>query len=275
MGRGIAQVAVQHGVETLLFDVRATALEEARSTILKHLARFPGTPAGHPAEAARRPEQLITCTQHLRDCRATLIIEAIAENEDAKVSLFNELAAINDPHTIFASNTSSLSINSMQDRIPGPGRVIGLHFFNPAYRMQLVELVRGARTSDDTVRTAREICLQLGKTPVQCTDAPGFIVNRVARPFYLESLRLVEDQVATVEEVDTILEASGFRMGPFRLMDLIGMDINLAVSERLFEAFHREARFTPSPLQQQKVRNGELGRKTGKGFYQYTDSGPG
>jgi 3-hydroxybutyryl-CoA dehydrogenase len=179
------------------------------------------------------------------------------------------LAEINEPSTIFASNTSSLSINLLQKGIPNPERVAGLHFFNPAQIMKLVEVVKAESTSNEVIDTLMQLCITLKKTPVLCIDAPGFIVNRVARHFYLEAMKLVELELATIETVDEIMEASGFKMGPFKLMDLIGNDINLAVTTSLFEAFNNEHRFEPSILQINKVKNNELGRKTGKGFYEY------
>ena len=144
-----------------------------------------------------------------------------------------------------------------------------MHFFNPAYIMKLVEIVKGDKTNDEVAKTVYDISKQMGKTPVMCKDAPGFIVNRVARPFYLESLKIAEEGIANFEEIDQILEATGFKMGPFKLMDLIGMDINLSVTKSMYEAFDHADRFEPSALQIEKVKNNELGKKTGKGFYDY------
>ena len=188
---------------------------------------------------------------------------------EAKVSIFNQLAAINKEDAIFASNTSSLSISAIQKEIINPGRVAGMHFFNPAPIMKLVEVVKGEQTTDDTAQAVYQLCKQMNKVPVFCKDAPGFIVNRVARHYYLEAMTMVESGIATFENIDAIMEASGFKMGPFKLMDLIGMDINLAVSKSIYEAFDKEERFKPSSIQIDKVEKGELGRKTGKGFYKY------
>ncbi|MFM7710428.1 MAG: 3-hydroxyacyl-CoA dehydrogenase family protein, partial [Ferruginibacter sp.] len=168
-----------------------------------------------------------------------------------------------------ASNTSSLSIRQLQQNCPHPERVAGLHFFNPATLMKLVEVVSTENTSRHTTDSLVAFCKQLKKVPVTCTDAPGFIVNRVARHYYLEAMRLVEQGMADVESIDQIMTATGFKMGPFTLMDLIGMDINLAVSQSLYDALGQPARLKPSALQEQKVSNGLLGRKTGKGFYTY------
>jgi 3-hydroxybutyryl-CoA dehydrogenase len=157
----------------------------------------------------------------------------------------------------------------LQEGIPNPERVAGMHFFNPAQIMKLVEVVKAKETSDAVIETIMAVCKQLKKTAVLCIDAPGFIVNRVARHYYLEAMKLVEQDIATFETVDEVMEASGFKMGPFKLMDLIGMDINLAVSTSLYEAFDHEPRFEPSAIQINKVKKGELGKKTGVGFYQY------
>ena len=150
-----------------------------------------------------------------------------------------------------------------------PQRVVGMHFFNPAQVMKLVEVVKGNQTLDAVAQTVYDLCLQMKKTPVMCKDAPGFIVNRVARHYYLEAMKLVENNIATIENVDEMMEASGFKMGPFKLMDLIGMDINLSVSQSIYDSFNNAERFKPSSLQIEKVKNGNLGRKTGKGFYEY------
>lgn len=214
--------------------------------------------------------QRIKFVNDTNDCLADVIIEAIVEKTEAKVSIFNQLAEINHSEVIFASNTSSLSISEIQAKVQNPQRVVGMHFFNPAQVMKLVEVVKGSQTDDAVAKTVYDLCLQMKKTPVMCKDAPGFIVNRVARHYYLEGMKLVETGVASIENVDEILEASGFKMGPFKLMDLIGNDINLAVSQSLYDACNQAERFKPSPLQMDKVAKGELGKKTKKGFYNYT-----
>ena len=207
----------------------------------------------------------------VEQCTGEIIIEAIVEIEEAKVSLFNELAKYNNEEVIFATNTSSLSVSSIQEKIIFPQRVVGMHFFNPAYIMKLVEVVKGNQTADEIANIIFDVCKQMGKEPVICKDAPGFIVNRIARHYYLESLKIVEEGIASYEDVDTILEATGFKMGPFKLMDLIGMDVNLAVSQSMYHAFNEAERFEPSSIQIEKVKNGELGKKTGKGFYDYSN----
>lgn len=270
MGSGIALVAAKSGFDTILFDVNESALKNAQTTIQKNLQYL----ADKNKILLKENEEIfsrIKFINDIKDCTGFVIIEAIIEKEEAKVSLFNELAKYNNEEVIFATNTSSLSVSSIQEKIIFPQRVIGMHFFNPAYIMKLVEVVKGHETNDEVAKAIFEICKQMGKVPVMCIDSPGFIVNRVARPYYLESLKIVEEGIASFEEVDSILEASGFKMGPFKLMDLIGMDINLAVTRSMYEAFDKAERFEPSPLQIEKVKNNDLGKKTGKGFYDSTN----
>lgn len=268
MGSGIALCAAQNGYQTILFDTNETVIVNAEKSINKNLEALLEKNKISELDKSEILQRLVF-TKHIEDCVAPLIIEAIVEKADIKISLFNQLAAINDPTTIFASNTSSLSINLLQQGISHPERVAGLHFFNPAQIMKLVEVVKAEKTSDEVISTLMQLCITLKKTPVLCIDAPGFIVNRVARHYYLEAMKLVELNLATMDSVDEIMEASGFKMGPFKLMDLIGNDINLAVTTSLYEAFNHELRFEPSVLQINKVKDNELGRKTGKGFYDY------
>ena len=270
MGSGIAQVCAQSGFDTILFDVNENVLINAQSTIQKNLQYL----VDKNKISLKEKDEIfnrIKFIDDIKDCKGFVIIEAIVEKEEAKVSLFNELAKYNNEEVIFATNTSSLSISSIQEKVIFPGRVVGMHFFNPAYIMKLVEVVKGRQTNDKVANTIFNICKQLGKVPVMCKDAPGFIVNRVARHYYLESLKMVEEGIASIEEVDQILESTGFKMGPFKLIDLIGMDINLAVTQSMYDAFDKAERFAPSPLQTEKVKNNELGKKTGKGFYNYTN----
>jgi 3-hydroxybutyryl-CoA dehydrogenase len=271
MGSGIAQVAAQSGFNTILFDVNKPAVENAKLLVEKNLHYLVTKEKISKAEE-KEIYKRIQFTSDIKECSGEIIIEAIVEAEEAKVSLFNELAKYNNEEVIFATNTSSLSISSLQEKIIFPERVVGMHFFNPAYVMKLVEVVNGRLTNDEISKTIYDICRQMGKIPVMCKDAPGFIVNRIARHYYLESLKIVEDDIASIEDVDSILESSGFKMGPFKLMDLIGMDVNLAVSQSLYNAFDNAERFKPSELQIEKVTKGELGQKTGKGFYNYSTS---
>ncbi len=268
MGSGIAQVAAQSGFNTILFDVNESVLTNAKSVIDKNLQYLVGK---EKISHADKKEILghIQFTTDIHDCTGEIIIEAIIETEEAKVSLFNELAEYNNEEVIFATNTSSLSVSSLQEKIIFPERVVGMHFFNPAYIMKLVEVVKGRQTNNEMAQTIYDICKQMNKVPVMCKDAPGFIVNRVARHYYLESLKIAEDGIASFDDIDLILESSGFKMGPFRLMDLIGMDINLAVSKSMYDAFDKSERFKPSALQIEKVTRGELGKKSGQGFYDY------
>ena len=268
MGSGIAQVIAQGGFNAILFDVNESALETAKKTIQKNLAYLVNKQKISSKESREIFNRIRFITER-KDCFGQIIIEAIIEKEEAKVALFNELAQYNNEETIFATNTSSLSVSSLQQKIIFPERLVGMHFFNPAYIMKLVEVVKGEQTNEEIANTIYNICKDLGKVPVMCKDAPGFIVNRVARHYYLESLKIVEEDIASFDEVDKILEATGFKMGPFKLMDLIGMDVNFAVSQSMYAAFNKTERFKPSALQQEKVKNGNLGKKTGKGFYDY------
>src|SRR5665647_1332113 len=269
MGSGIALVAAQSGFNIILFDVNELALEKAKVTLGKNLQYLVDKEKISESEKSEIYNR-IQFTTDIEACTGEIIIEAIAEIEEAKISLFNELARYNNEEVIFATNTSSLSVSALQEKIMFPQRVVGMHFFNPAYIMKLVEVVKGRQTSDEIAMEIYDICEQMNKVPVICKDTPGFIVNRIARHYYLESLKIVEEGIASFEEVDRILEATGFKMGPFKLMNLIGMDINLAVTQSMYVAFDKAERFTPSPLQVQKVDNGELGKKTGKGFYNYS-----
>lgn len=268
MGAGIAQVAATAGYNTILFDIQASVLDKARADITRQLDA--ALTKGRISEAERDGTlSRIHFTSQLQDCRAEVIIEAIAEKITAKTALFNQLADINHNDAIFASNTSSLSISGIAGGVSGPSRVAGMHFFNPAPFMKLVEIVSGAQTSPQTAALIYELAVRMGKTPVQVKDAPGFIVNRVARHYYLEAMKAVEAGMADFAAVDRLLESAGFRMGPFALMDLIGNDVNLAVTQSLYEAFDQAPRFAPNSLQITRVRQGHLGRKSGQGFYNY------
>lgn len=268
MGSGIAQTAAQSGFYTLLFDINKEVLEKAKAAIEKSLQFLVDKQKISAAEKQNIFERIRFVTD-TNDCLADIIIEAIVEKTDAKVAIFNQLAEVNHSEVIFATNTSSLSVSEIQAKVQQPQRVVGMHFFNPAQVMKLVEVVKGELTLDSVAQTVYDLCLQMKKTPVMCKDAPGFIVNRVARHYYLEAMKLVENGIATIENVDETMEASGFKMGPFKLMDLIGNDINLAVSQSLYDACNQAERFKPSQLQIEKVEKAELGKKTGKGFYNY------
>ncbi|ANE51999.1 3-hydroxyacyl-CoA dehydrogenase NAD-binding domain-containing protein [Flavisolibacter tropicus] len=269
MGSGIAQVAATAGFTTILYELNETVLEKAKSSIAANLqtAVEKGKLSAADKEATLGR---ITFTSQLQDCIADIVIEAIVEKVEVKVNLFNQLAAINAPHTIIASNTSSLSITAIAKGVKGPERIAGLHFFNPAFLMKLVEVVKGEQTDDAVITTLVDFTKRLGKTPVVCKDAPGFIVNRVARPYYIEALRLAEEGQVDLATIDQLLESKGFKMGPFKLMDLIGNDINYAVSCSVYDQLNQPERLKPSYIQKEKVEKGELGKKTGKGYYKYT-----
>ena len=268
MGSGIAQVAATAGFETILYEVNTDILENARSSIQKNLQTLVEKNR-ITAEERNSALERIHFVSDQKQCVADLIIEAIVENLDSKVSLINQLANINDPKTVYATNTSSLSVSEIASKVFHPENIVGMHFFNPAPLMKLVEVVRAEKTSRDVVETIVALANQLGKTPVVCRDSPGFIVNRVARPFYIESLRLIEEGQTDFATIDHLLEVTGFRMGPFKLMDLIGNDVNYAVTQSVYEQLNKPERLRPSYIQKQKVEDGELGKKTGSGYYQY------
>lgn len=269
MGLGIAQVFAQAGINVTLYDLGEEQLSKARSTITENLnsALAKGKLSEKEKESALSK---ITVTTDINALVADIIVEAIVERLEPKKQLFQKLAEINSTKTILASNTSSIPITRIAKDIPNAERVVGMHFFNPAHLMKLVEVISGVETSETVANTVKELTLQLGKVPVMCKDSPGFIVNRVARHYYVESLKLLEERAASVENIDALMESAGFKLGPFKLMDLVGNDINFAVTSSLFESFHQEAKFRPSRIQQQKVEAGHLGKKTGKGFYNYS-----
>jgi 3-hydroxybutyryl-CoA dehydrogenase len=268
MGRGIALAAASHGINSILYDLNPDMISEAASFIELELEKEIVKKRISHSEKLDTDRHL-SFTTNMADCRAAIIIEAIIEHAAIKAALFAELAKLNDGETIFATNTSSLSVTQIAAQTAFAERIIGLHFFNPANRMKLVEIVHTTFTSAETIKRVTVFALQIGKTPVHCKDAPGFIVNRVARPFYLEALRLAERETADISTIDRLMESAGFKMGPFHLMDLIGNDINYTVSSSLYEALGKPERLKPSALQDLNVKQGYLGRKTGRGFFQY------
>lgn len=271
MGSGIAQVAAQAGFRTIQFDLNAGMVEKSRNSIYTGIARLVEKGRITAAEQEAIVSRILFTTD-AKDCKADMIIEAIIEKKEAKISLFQELSAINSSETILATNTSSISVTEIAAALPYPERVVGMHFFNPAPLMKLVEVIETATTSPDTINQTIAVTKQMQKTPVRCKDAPGFIVNRVARHYYLEAMRFTEKEQTDIAIIDQLMEATGFKMGPFKLMDLIGMDINYGVSNIVWEALGKPVRLTPSSVQRAKVEAGELGRKTGKGFYDYSGS---
>lgn len=270
MGRGIAQVAALSRFEVILYDVSADALTNAMERTKDDFRRLTEQGRLEPA-AATEALAAIHPRKIFNDLKgADYIIEAAIEDLNIKKEIFQKLEATVTPGTILASNTSSLSITSIGSLTKTPGSVVGMHFFNPPPLMKLVEVVKGSQTSDSTISISCNLATRMKKTPVVCKDTPGFIVNRVARPFYGEALRLLGEGVATVEEIDRIVRLSGgFKMGPFELMDLIGIDVNYAVTKSVYDRFFQEPRFRPHTIQRQMVEAGMLGRKTKKGFYSY------
>ncbi len=269
MGSGIAQAAAQAGFSTLLYELNPVILDKAKNGISKNLQSLVDKGKMETAEK-EKIEKRISFTDDIQNCLADIFIEAIVEKTDIKIALFNQLAELNHSECIFASNTSSLSITAIAQNVQRPERVIGMHFFNPATIMKLVEVVNTQYTNEQTTATVVELAWQMGKTPVICKDSPGFIVNRVARPYYIEALRLVEEGKVSMQQADAIMEASGFKMGPFKLMDLIGNDVNYAVSCSVYEQLGQPERLKPSYIQEQKVKEGKLGKKSGEGYYKYS-----
>ena len=261
MGRSIAQSMSSKGFATILFDLHPEVLEQAEAFIS---AERSAASARGITLSGNAPEYTTT----IHKFPADLFIEAIVEDADAKIKLYRQILQA-WPNARIASNTSSLSISELAEAVTDPGLFAGMHFFNPAHKMKLVELIAGKKTSPAFMDELHTLTLQLNKIPVRCTDAPGFIVNRVARPYYLEALQLAETTSIPLHRIDDLMEQTGFRMGPFRLMDLIGNDINFTVSCSVWEALHRPPRLQPSALQQQLVKEGRLGRKSGHGYYDY------
>ena len=272
MGAGIAQVAAQSGHSVVLVDVNQVQLEKAKLALIKVLDRL--IEKGSMDESGKNDllNRLQFSTQ-LTDFRgAGLVIEAIVEKLEVKHAVFKEIEEIVGMDCIIASNTSSLSIASIGSVLKLPARVIGIHFFNPAPLMPLVEIIPAVQTSDETLNTAKAIIDSWGKLTVVCKDTPGFIVNRVARPFYGEALRIYEEGIADFATIDwAMTELAGFKMGPFTLMDYIGNDINYTVTETVFAAFYYDPRFKPSFTQKRHMEAGFLGRKTGRGYYDYSE----
>lgn len=268
MGSGIAQAAAASGFYTILYELNNAVLEKTKASIENNLQSLVEK-RKITGNAKEETLNNLKFTNNLHDCLGDVIIEAIIEKPEAKIALFNQLAEINHSETVFASNTSSLSITQIANGVKNPERVIGMHFFNPATIMKLVEVVNTNYTNEHTTQIIMGLAKQMNKTAVLCKDSPGFIVNRVARPYYIESLRLAEENFADFRTIDSLMESTGFKMGPFKLMDLIGNDINYAVSCSVYEQMGRPERLKPSRIQKEKVEKGELGKKTGKGYYEY------
>ena len=274
MGAGIAQVALEGGWRVALHDPLPGATDRALDRIRKGLAR--SAEKRGVADPVRFAADRLLALDVMPDVASSaagahLVIEAAVEDLDVKRALFRELDAAAPPDALLATNTSALSVTRLAEAVSRPERVVGLHFFNPAPVLPLVEVVAGRASAAWAIERAAGIVEGWGKTPIRVADAPGFIVNRVNRPFTLEPLRLLRAGASSVEAIDGAIVAAGFPMGPFALMDLIGIDVNLAAARGLFEASGRPPRFRPSPIQEELVSAARLGRKTGEGFYRYAE----
>lgn len=268
MGQGIAQVCAASGHQVMLYDVQPELISGSIAAIRKSLEA--SVEKGRITVAQKDGiMNSISGAGDFKKLKVDMVIEAVIERLDVKQKIFVELEKFNSRDCIFTTNTSSIPVTQIASVLKYHDRFAGLHFFNPATVMKLVEVVRGAGTSVDTVSLLMSLARKMGKQPVVAQDSPGFIVNRVARHYYVEALKVSEENVADFKTVDVLMRSAGFKMGPFELMDLIGVDVNFSVTRSMFHAFHEESKFRPSRTQQQKVDAGHHGRKTGKGFYDY------
>lgn len=268
MGQGIAQVCATSGYTVLLYDVSGDLIQKGISNIEKNLH---GSVEKNKISAGQKQGALnsIQSCESLEQLKADLIIEAVIENLEVKRKIFSTLEKVNSQNCILTTNTSSIPVTQIASALQKPDRFAGLHFFNPAHIMKLAEIISGVGTADRTVNILKAFSKKLGKISVVAKDSPGFIVNRVARHYYVEALKLLEENTGDVKTIDSLMRASGFKMGPFELMDLIGVDTNFSVTSSMYNAFNQDSKFRPSRIQQQKAEAGHLGRKSGKGFYDY------
>ncbi|MEP7300021.1 MAG: 3-hydroxyacyl-CoA dehydrogenase [Caldimonas sp.] len=269
MGAGIAQVAAQAGHTVRIFDAREGAADAACARLATTLEGLAAKGRLDPAEAKLIAARIAPAARLGDAAGAELVVEAIVENAEAKRALFRDLEAIVGMHCVIASNTSSISITALANGLKAPARFVGMHFFNPVPLMKLVEVVSGLETDPPVARAIFELSGRWGKTPVHARSTPGFIVNRIARPYYAEALALLLERAAEPAVLDACLRGAGFRMGPCELMDLIGHDTNFAVTESVFAANFFDKRFTPSLVQREMVDGGLYGRKSGRGFFAY------
>jgi 3-hydroxybutyryl-CoA dehydrogenase len=275
MGAGIAQIAALGGYRTAIYEVDDGALERGLEKLRSDLRRGAKRGRWSESEADAAGERLEpgTDVEGLAGCE--LVIEAAPEDLEVKRELFGRLAAVCGPEVVLATNTSSLSVTAIAAPIDHPGRVVGMHFFNPPALMKLVEIVAGDESANPALEAATEVGRGMGRTPIRARDSVGFVANRCVRPFFLESLRMLGEGVATHDEIDRIVRlGAGMRMGPFELMDLIGLDVNFAVAKSFWEQSFGEPRWRPVPIHARMVASGRLGRKAGRGFYAYTEDGP-
>jgi 3-hydroxybutyryl-CoA dehydrogenase len=267
MGQGIAQVASLAGYEVMIYDLSDDILSRSLEIVAKNIKK--GIARGKiTEEEGKKAISSIRSSTDLASLKGDLFIEAAVENLEIKKKLFNTIQE-NNPEAILATNTSTIPITQNAAGLPTPEHVVGMHFFNPAFIMKLVEVVKGVETSASAASLVKEVAEKMGKTPVLVQDSPGFIVNRVARHYYVESLKILEERISDPNGIDRLLESSGFRMGPFKLMDLIGVDTNFLVTQNLYNQFHQDPKFRPSRIQQQLVEAGHIGKKSGRGFYEY------
>jgi 3-hydroxybutyryl-CoA dehydrogenase len=274
MGAGIAQIAALGGRETQLYDAFEGAAERGAARLAEALAKGAARGRWSEADAAAAQARVrpVAGIEDLAGC--AILIEAAPEELELKRELFREVAAACAPDTVLASNTSSLRVADIAAGVPHPERVVGMHFFNPPALMKLVEVVATPESAEAALATTTELAEAMGRTPIRAKDSPGFVANRLARPFTLESLRIAGDGVAAPARIDEIVRGAGFRMGPFELLDLIGIDVNLTIARSFFAQGGEPERWRPTPIQEAMVAAGRLGRKSGQGFYDYDGGDP-
>ena len=269
MGKGIAQISAQAGFQVLLFDVNTAAAEKAKSDIFLQWDKMQekGKLSVHLCSAAKSKLRVVDNMSGLAS--SDLLVEAIVENMDAKRDLFAQLDEVVSAHCILATNTSSLSVTSIATKTRLPQRVAGLHFFNPVPLMKVVEVIHGLRTDTAVISQLRDFVKEIGHTPVLAKDTPGFIVNHAGRAYVTEALKILQENVADVSVIDQIMRSAGFKLGPFELMDLTGLDVSHPVMEAIYEQYYQEPRYRPSQIAAQRLQAGLLGRKSGEGFYSH------